>query len=379
MTVDRILIISPFEVFPPYWGAANRVYYLMKCLAADFRITLLSIKHQQQETSPGIDDTLVCPGNVRISRIVSFGKFSQVFNPILIIVGLIYSCRDKYSLILAETGWAGLHAMLLSFITRIPYVLDEHNVEWVAFERMSRGGRPGVLLLKFYERLVCHFAQKILCVSEVDKDILTSGLNLERDKIVVIPNGVDIERFHPDKSKRDEIRQVLGISGSTPLILFNGKLDYKPNYEAVEIIYSDIMPRVLAEEPDAKFLVIGRNPPSGFNNSSLIFTGTVDAMEDYINASDVVICPLRSGGGTRFKILEAVACGKKVVSTTIGAEALTGGEMENNLTCVDDWDHFASEIISAIRSDSDSAPGENFINKYSWARLSPVIKSQILS
>jgi glycosyltransferase involved in cell wall biosynthesis len=102
-------------------------------------------------------------------------------------------------------------------------------------------------------------------------------------------------------------------------------------------------------------------------------------MEDYINASDVVICPLRSGGGTRFKILEAVACGKKVVSTTIGAEALTGGEMENNLTCVDDWDQFASEIVNAVHSKSDAAPGNDFINKYSWDRLFPVIKSQIFS
>lgn len=377
--MDRLLIISPFEVFPPYWGGANRVYNVSRCLATDFRIRLLSVGHRQVETSGVGDDPLIGLNSFCMSRIRSFGKYSQVFNPLLLVTGLVLSWRERYSFIIAETGWAGLHALLLSFLTGVPYVLDEHNVEWVAFGRMERGGRIGVFLLKCYERLVCRFACRILCVSEVDKDILVSELNVKGDRIIVVPNGIDTERFHPDVSKRAEIRRFLGVAENAPLILFNGKLDYKPNYAAVAIIHRDLIPRVLAKEPDARFIIIGHNPPLEFSHRSLIFTGTVDCIEDCINASDVVICPLRSGGGTRFKILEAIACGKRVISTTIGAEALIGTETESHLTCTDDWEQFACEIIKAIHRDSDTAPDESFIRKYSWAQVSHLLKSQVLS
>lgn len=377
--MGKILIIAPFEIFPPYWGAANRIYNITKCLAADFRVTLLYVRYRQLLITEGINDPLVNSKHFRVTGITSFGKYSQIFNPLLIITGLLLSCRERYSFILAETGWAGLHALLLSLLTRIPYVLDEHNVEWAAFKRMNRGGKLGVFLLKFYERIICRFAYKLICVSEVDKELLASELNIPRIKIVVIPNSVDLERFHPDTSKRDMIRQTLGVPANAPLILFNGKLDYKPNHEAVEIISHSIMPCVIKDIPDAKFLVVGNNPPSESSHDSLIFTGTVDSIEDYINASDIVICPLLSGGGTRFKILEAIACGKRVISTTIGAEALIVKETETHLTCVNNWDQFALEVIKALREDIDTEPSEGFKKKYGWSQATQVLKSHVFS
>lgn len=377
--MGKILIIAPFEIFPPYWGAANRIYNITKCLAADFRVTLLYVRYRQLLITEDINDPLVNSKHFRVTGITSFGKYSQIFNPLLIITGLLLYCRERFSFILAETGWSGLHALLLSSLTRIPYVIDEHNVEWVAFKRMNRGGKLGVSLLKLYERIICRLANKLICVSEVDKELLASELKIPRSKIVVIPNAVDLERFHPDTSERDMVRQTLGVSANAPLILFNGKLDYKPNYEAVGLIFHSIMPRVLKDIPNAKFLIVGNNPPPEFHHDGLIFTGTVDSIEDYINASDVVICPLLSGGGTRFKILEAIACGKRVISTTIGAEALIGQETEAHLTCVNDWDHFALDIIKALREDIDTEPSEGFKNKYGWTHATQVLKSRVFS
>jgi len=377
VTMGRVLIITPFEIFPPYWGAANRAYNIARCISTDHEVTLLSVRHQQLDVAPGVDDPLLHSENIRLSNVPSLTKYSQIFNPLLILKGLILACGKRYSLILAETGWSGLHAMLLSFITRVPYVLDEHNVEWVAFKRMNRVGRLSGPMLRQYERMVCRFAHKILCVSEEDGELLASELNVERNKIVVIPNGVDMERFRPDENARNETRQMLGVPENTPLILFNGKLDYRPNYEAVDIIFRDIMPGVLGKVPDAKFLIVGSNPPLEFSHDSLIFTNTVDRIEDYINATDVVICPLRSGGGTRFKILEAIACGKPVISTTIGAEGLIGEETESHLRCIDDWDQFVIEVINAIHADHDARLDDSFIRKYSWTQVAQALKTQV--
>ncbi len=179
-----------------------------------------------------------------------------------------------------------------------------------------------------------------------------------------------------NKHKRDEMRRRLSVSEGTPLILFNGKLDYKPNLEAVEIILKEILPRVLNEFPRAKFLVVGNNPPLELSHDNLIFTGVVDCIEDYINASDVVICPLLSGGGTRFKILEAIACGKPVISTTLGAEGLVNKEIEPYLKCKDNWDQFAQEVIHAIHNKGVSEPDVSLLEKYSWKRIVKILQSE---
>jgi glycosyltransferase involved in cell wall biosynthesis len=208
--------------------------------------------------------------------------------------------------------------------------------------------------------------------------MLASELGVAKEKIVVVPNGVDTNKFYADSGRRDQMRDSLGVSAGTPLILFFGKLDYKPNSQALDIILNRVLPEVLNEVPDARFLVAGSNPPSDLSHDNLVFVGVVDLIEDYINASDVVICPLTSGGGTRFKILEAIACGKRVISTTIGAEGLEGRETEHCLTCVDDWSHFAQEVVRAIRNGASLESGEAFTQKYDWRHVTEPLRSQII-
>jgi glycosyltransferase involved in cell wall biosynthesis len=379
VALSRVLVIAPFEVFPPYWGAAARVHSLVKHLSADHDITLLYVAHRQVDVRPSGDDPLLSAGCVRIARVPSLTRYSQVFNPLLVLRGLLLSCGGRYDYILAETGWSGLHALLLSFVTRVPYVLDEHNVEAVAFARMGRGGGLGVRLLRLYERTVCRFARRILCVSEMDRDLLASEYSIDGSKIVVAPNGVDTERFRPDAETGLETRAVLGVPEGVAVVLFNGKLDYRPNRDAVEIICREIMPRVLDEVPDARFIVVGSNPPLGLSRPGLTFTGTVDSVADYINAANVVICPLRSGGGTRFKILEAIACGKPVVSTALGAEGLIGEETRRHLTCADDWEAFAAEVVKAIREGRDVPPDTSFAERYGWPRVVETLKTEVFA
>jgi len=105
---------------------------------------------------------------------------------------------------------------------------------------------------------------------------------------------------------------------------------------------------------------------------NITFTGLVDNIEDYINASDVVICPLTSGGGTRFKILEALACGKVVVSTTIGAEGLESKRIGDSLILCDNWDDFVKIIISCL-SKQNSNNNSQYMKNYSLEKISEPI------
>jgi len=101
----------------------------------------------------------------------------------------------------------------------------------------------------------------------------------------------------------------------------------------------------LKKKPNAKFLIIGDNPPLEFKHENIIFTGLVKKIEDYINASDFVICPLLYGGGTRIKIIETLACGKPVISTSMGAEGIKSEEITELLYLCDDWNDFADKIL----------------------------------
>jgi glycosyltransferase involved in cell wall biosynthesis len=110
-----------------------------------------------------------------------------------------------------------------------------------------------------------------------------------------------------------------------PLVVFVGAMDWEPNVDAVEFFCRDIWPMVRAKVPEAKFRIVGRNPVRRVQqlaDASIEVTGRVPSVIDHLRDAAVVVVPLRIGGGTRLKIYEAMAAGKAVVSTSVGAEGL---------------------------------------------------------
>jgi glycosyltransferase involved in cell wall biosynthesis len=143
-------------------------------------------------------------------------------------------------------------------------------------------------------------------------------------KTTVIPYGVDLDEFRtntlPDREKS---------------ILFTGYFHHKPNCEAVRWFTRKVWPILKAKHPDLKFYIVGRSPPNDLidlrrQDENIIVTGEVESINPYLQNSQVYVCPIRSGSGFRGKILQAMAAGIPVVSTTLGAEgfpAQTGHNM----------------------------------------------------
>ncbi len=367
--MKKILIISPFNIFPPYSGAANRIYNLVKYLSRKNRVFLLCNNYKRICSDKNKSEYVSNLSNTVLYFVRSFKKLSQIINPLLLLEGLKIIKVNRPDYIIAEFTWSGLHAILLHFLTGVPYILDEHNVEFLRFDRIKRGNKLLIFLLKQYENLSCIFAHKIFCVSEVDRNLLIQNLNIDKNKIIIVPNGIDIDKIYRNEGKKETIRNELNIKENEKIILFYGTLDYKPNLEAVEIIHKEILPRIINKMPNTKFLVVGNNPPLKYKHNSIIFTGLVDNLIDYINVSDLVICPLTSGGGTRIKILESIACGKTVVSTSMGAEGLIEEESKDFLKIADDWDKFSEEIIKLIKSPKKGKLPKKFIEKYDWKNI----------
>jgi glycosyltransferase involved in cell wall biosynthesis len=230
----------------------------------------------------------------------------------------------------------------------LPTCLFQHNVESEIWRRHAATEvNPAKKLfyeLEFkksaaYEKAAVRRFDRVIAVSEHDRDLMTAWVDGSR--VSVIPTGVDLQEYKPDPSKPEP----------KPVVMFVGAMDWKPNIDAVEYFCAEIWPSVLAAVPEARFRIVGKNPDrrlQKFASESVEIAGRVSSVIDHLREAAVVVVPLRIGGGTRLKIYEAMAAGKAVVSTSIGAEGL---DVYNGRDIVleDRPDAFAQSVIKLLR------------------------------
>jgi sugar transferase (PEP-CTERM/EpsH1 system associated) len=207
-------------------------------------------------------------------------------------------------------------------------VFDDHNAEYVlqqrAFFTDVRRPRRWVAAayslvqwqkLARYERRICRAVDRVVAVSEADRMALlrlAPGLDIK-----VVPNGVDLAFNRPG------IVPAAADMGPHALV-FTGKMDYRPNVDAVVWFADAVLPQILAQMPDARFYVVGQQPHARVkalaDRPAITVTGRVPDVRPYIAGAGVYVVPLRIGGGTRLKVLEAMALGQAIVSTRLGCD-----------------------------------------------------------
>jgi glycosyltransferase involved in cell wall biosynthesis len=244
----------------------------------------------------------------------------------------------------------------------IPSVLFQHNVESEIWRRhAATAGDPAKKMMyrmEFrkmlrYERAAVSKFQHVIAVSENDRSLMTQWV--DGDRVTVVPTGVDLAEYRPDSanSNSDSANPNSDSNASAPLITFVGAMDWEPNVDGVEYFCAEVWPAIKAEVPQARFRIVGRNPGRRVRkraslDASIEVTGRVPSVVEHLRQSAVVIVPLRIGGGTRLKIYEAMAAGKAVVSTTVGAEGLDVHH-GRDIMLADDAHSFAQAVIALLR------------------------------
>jgi polysaccharide biosynthesis protein PslH len=229
----------------------------------------------------------------------------------------------------------------------VPLVLFEHNVEHQIWQRLcaTETSTPKKLLLEIewrklrrYEAAAVARAHRTLVVSENDRALL--GSVVPGAEVRAVPTGVDVEYFAPtDTPERD---------GS---LVFCGSMDWYPNEQGITWFMAEVLPRVRKALPSASLTIVGRAPSMRLRqlaaDAGAMVTGTVDDVRPHLASAAVAVVPLHVGGGTRLKIFEALAMGKAVVSTRIGAEGLPVKDGEH-IVLADDPEGLAQRCVELL-------------------------------
>jgi glycosyltransferase involved in cell wall biosynthesis len=170
--------------------------------------------------------------------------------------------------------------------------------------------------------------------------------------ITVVSNGIDLDQYRPDLPQPSAAEGAGGAGAPGALkLVFTGKMDYRPNIDAALWCAHEVLPLVTAAEPAACLQLVGMNPHARLDElrrrPDVEITGAVDDTRPYIAAAAVYVIPMRVGGGTRFKALEAMALGKAIVSTSLGVEGI-GVAHERELLLADSAAAFAAAVLRLI-------------------------------
>jgi glycosyltransferase involved in cell wall biosynthesis len=389
----RILIVAPEAPSPPMGGFSLRVHHLAGELARRHQVTLLTYGTPDDGHDwSGLGRTLAAvhsvpppptlrlgPSGTRSTAARRAHQLASVCSRGSFHLGSLRSRAMQQTLdrLVDDPGFDLIQVessqmMWVDLPGPTPVVLDEHNVEFALLERVAGVERSP--LRRWYGRLEAGKArgEERRCWERVDGCVVTSAadeaiIQRERPGSVtgVVPNGVDTEHFRP-------------AAGETPEgsgMVFVGRMDYRPNVDAVEWFVRTVLPLVRAAEPTAVLTVVGGGgvPPAlrRLSGPGLVMTGLVDDVRPFVHRAAMVVVPLRAGGGTRLKLLEALAMAKPVVSTSVGAEGVDVIAGEHLLTA-DSPEPMADQILR-VMAERGLGPrlglaGRSLVlDRYSWS------------
>lgn len=370
-TSKRILFLTPQSPYPPQQGTAIRNYNLITQVAKQHKVHLLSFvdaQHPAADLGPLQDlcsslNTVPAPTRSKWHRLftvlasslpdMAHRLSSTLFHQKLATV-LRAARPDVIQIEGLEMAEYGLRAGQLAGSDTPLLVFDAHNAEYLLqrriFETDSRRPRrwAGALYsliqwqkLLRYEAMVCRRAERVIACSPADAGALA---RLVPDlKPIVVPNGVDTQLYR--------VSTVSPAALGTQALVFTGKMDFRPNVDAVLWFCSEVLPTILQASPGAHFYIVGRDPhprlASLAQMPGVTVTGFVQDPRPYIAAAAVYVIPLLTGGGTRLKVLEAMAMSKAVVSTTLGCEGIHA-EPGRDIVLADVADDFARQVLALL-------------------------------
>lgn len=337
----KILMISSYLPFPLHSGGHVRLYNLIKELSVKHEITLVCEKRPQQTHTDVLEVEKICKKVITVNRkkqwsIENVLRAASTNHSFLVTGHTHHEMQKKIKEVLLEKTFDVIHVETFYVIQNVPVVplplvLVDHNIEYYVYKkfrnRVSLPLRPildiDIAKMKKEEQACWKQATQVVAVSEADKKVMEKiGL-----QPALVPNGVNIEQFSFKEKSFDKLR--------TKRILFIGDFKWLQNRDSVEFIIKEIWPlmnqesRIKNQEVDIKLWIVGRTIPESVrhltSDPSVLFDeeSSTKSTPQIFQEADVLLAPLRVGGGTSYKILESMSSGTPVVTMPMSASAIS--------------------------------------------------------
>lgn len=393
----RVLFVSEKHPWPQDDGGQIRTFQVLRALARECQVTLLTTQPDDPAARApfaelGIELVGVAPHRRAWKTPLSLGRalFTRAPHPLPknFSRAMLREIRARLesgrvdALHLNHLDAAQYLEHLGALRARVRAVIDTHNLLSPLYARLVETARDpatrSYCWLQWtrmcrYEPALLRQAERVLVCSELEREqLLVWGV----DRSLVVPNGVDTAGFTPEGPRARP-------AGAGLELVFTGGMDYLPNSEGMAWFLREIFPRILAAEPAARLCVVGKNPSPALRElgraGSVEFTGRVEDVRPFARSAQVFVVPLRIGGGTRLKILEALAMQLPLVSTRVGAEGLELAHGEH-LLLADTPEEFAAAVLELgrdrQRAESLARRGrERVLERYDWSAVSaPLVR-----
>lgn len=257
--------------------------------------------------------------------------------------------KNQYDIIQVEGIYLSIYLDILRKHSNAKIVLRSHNVEYQIWERVAKNEQnplKRIFLNDLYRKIRnfeltnLHKFDGIIAITENDEEFYRKSGYISN--LVTINAGVDLDLYQPAPSQPKK-----------GTICFLGSLEWQPNLQGLMWFLNNVWPELMEKDPALQFHVAGKNPPEHLKNLKIpgvTFHGMVPSAIDFVNNYQIVVVPLLSGGGMRLKIVEAMALGKCIVSTSIGAEGI---DVQNghNIILVNTPEDFISQILYLLENE----------------------------
>lgn len=403
--MSNILLLTPQLPYPPHQGTSMRNFYIIKGLAKRHQITVLSYVERSREnealeatplndlcqqvimvTAPPARSTVKRLQQMLATRLPDMAlrlrskRFRQALERTL--------RTQSFDIVQVEgIEMAWTIEVIRQVRAKQKIVYDAHNAEALLQYRAlladikNIGRWPAAAYswvqhrrLRKFEVQICKSVEWISAVSQADKETLMVQMGSKAVPISVIPNNIDVVEVRKQISS--------GITTDTSKqfdILFVGKMDYRPNIDAVLWFADQVWPHILTRRPGTTWAIVGQRPHARLDHlrdlPGITITGWVEEVQPYLVGASTFVMPFRVGSGTRLKLIEALAAGKAVVSTEVGIEGypITGGQ---ELLIADDPEAMASALLMLLEDKEQRKQlgerGREFAEGYDWRRVVPL-------
>jgi sugar transferase (PEP-CTERM/EpsH1 system associated) len=382
----NILILSPWLPWPPYDGARIRILETLRFLSQRHRVSLIAPLYRPEEEAHvgnirnlcADSDVVLVPNgtSARLRRLCSGLAAGlppvQAYHRNAAMAERVRNVTSEtsFDIVHVEFSFLAHYLGALSPRCQARTVLSMHNIESTRFDRelavapwntrrlVLLGNRS---LFPNWEQRAVRAFDGVLAVSEDDRAWIKDQAPAAAVRLA--PNGVDVEYYAP--------WPVSSVSSS---VVYVGAMDYPPNEDAVVWFADEILPSLRAGQAEMGFTIVGRSPTPAVKalarRPGIRVTGEVEDIRPYLAEAVALVVPLRSGGGTRLKILQAMAMGRPVVSTALGAEGLEIADGDN-IVIADSPERFAECVVRlAIAPDMAARIGlagrQLALAKYDW-------------